>query len=1058
MRKPITVILLGLLATFAEAQSSLPDWQDPEIFRINKEPARSFFFPMQNQDDLYSSAPWNQGNYRLLNGDWKFNWVEHTSQRPKGFFHPDYDDSAWGSIAVPANWEINGYGIPYYHSHACFQEGVVPPELPASYNPVGSYRQVFSLPDSWQGQQVFIHFGAVKSAFYIWLNGERVGYSQDSKTAAEFDLTAYVQPGENHLAVQVFRYSDGSYFECQDMWRMSGIERDVYLYATPKVHVRDFHARTDLTNNYRDGFIEFSAEIANHETRSVDGHELRLRLHNADGKIVSEEKVAVPIVPAGYEKTIKAQIAVPEASLWSAEIPYLYQLEISLIDGEGVPIEHIGHKLGMRSTEYSNGQILVNGKPILFKGVNRHEHDPLTGHVVSRASMEEDARMMKAFNINSVRLAHYPNDPYWYRLADEIGFYLMDEANIESHGVGAANQGSSYNPDIHPVNKNEWRAAYIDRVENMYERSKNSTAVVIRSLGNESGDGPNLEASYDWLKARDPAPIMSEQAQLRRHTDAYGQMYASLDQVIRYARTGFDERPVILIEYEHAMGNSLGNFQEYWDAFEQYESLQGGFIWDWVDQTFLRESPSGEHYFAYGGDLEPPAVAHSDSFCANGLVQADRSPYPYLWEVKRGHQNVGFDLLDKEAGAVEIHNKHYFRSLLGWQLNWELLEDGVVVASGGGIDLSAAAQQRELVSLPVDYSRRPGLEYFLNLSVTTAAQEGLVDAGHEMARIQFAYPVIAAGPITVAKRDLRVREGAEGLSISNRNIVVGFDRNSGQLNQLRLSGVELLAEAVRPEFWRAPVDNDFEARGYQDSLRVWQHVGRDAELKDLRVERQADGEVVVTTEHWLGAVQSRYQVEYRIHGDGRLGVAIRFNAAPHQQQPEFPRIGSLFALKPEFSHVHWYGRGPHENYADRKSSALVGRYDAKVEDLFVPYVRPQENGYRTDVREVNFTNTQGQGIRFSGDPLLGFGASYFDTDQFDASMDQVKKRNMHPFQLITQDRIFVNIDLAQRGVGGTDSWGSPPLYEYTLPYLDYRYQFEITAAAPALRSPQQVSR
>ncbi|GAB2525053.1 glycoside hydrolase family 2 TIM barrel-domain containing protein [Microbulbifer agarilyticus] len=1058
MKKIVAGALLGLLSTLVQAESAMPDWQDPEVFRINKEPARSFFFPMQSQDDLYSSAPWEQDNYRLMNGQWKFNWVEHPSLRPQEFYRPGYDDSGWDSIAVPANWEINGYGIPYYHSHACFQQDAVPPELPARYNPVGSYRQTFSLPESWEGQQVYIHLGAVKSAFYIWLNGERIGYSQDSKTAAEFDLTPYVQPGENVLALQVFRYSDGSYFECQDMWRMSGIERDVYLYATPRVHVRDFHARSDLANGYRDGVIAFSAQIANHNEQSARGHSLLLNLRDAAGEMVASQKVAVPAIAAGAEKTVRVQLEVPGANLWSAEIPYLYQLQITLADAEGQAKEHIGHKLGLRSTEYKNGQILINGKPILFKGVNRHEHDPLTGHVVSRESMEQDARLMKAFNINAVRLAHYPNDPYWYRLADEVGFYLMDEANIESHGVGAANQGTSYNPDIHPVNKPKWRAAYIDRVENMYERSKNSTAVVIRSLGNESGDGPNLEAGYDWLKARDAAPVMAEQAQLRRHTDAYGQMYASLDQVIRYARTGFDERPALLIEYEHAMGNSLGNFQEYWDAFEKYDSLQGGFVWDWVDQTFLRESPEGESFFAYGGDLEPPAVDHSDSFCANGLVQADRSPYPYLWEVKRGHQNVGFAVLDLEEGVVEIHNKHFFRSLTGWQLHWQLLESGVVVAHGDGIELSANAQDRERISLPVAYDRRPGQEYFLNLSVTTVAQDGLVDAGHEMASIQFAYPIIAAADTPVAKRGLRVREGDEQVSVSNGNIAVRFDRQSGHLSQLRLNGVEMLAAAARPEFWRAPIDNDFEARGYQESLRVWQHVGRDAQLRDLQVQRQADGEVIVTTEHWLGAVQSRYQVVYRVHGDGRLGVEVHFIAAPHQQQPEMPRIGSLFALKPEFSQVHWYGRGPHENYSDRNTSALVGRYDAQVEELFVPYVRPQENGYRTDVREVNFTNSEGQGVRFSGAPLLGFGASYFDSAQFDNSAAQVKKRNLHPYELVPQERIFVNIDLAQRGVGGTDSWGAPPLYEYTLPYLDYRYRFEISAAAPVLASPQQASR
>ncbi|MBN8431286.1 DUF4981 domain-containing protein [Microbulbifer salipaludis] len=1051
MRHFLIGILLTAIGSSASSAAPLPDWGNPEVFRINKQPARSFFYPALSAAEAFSPSPLATENHLLLNGNWKFHWVEHPTQRPATFHQPAFDDSPWGTIAVPANWEINGFGIPYYHSHACFQPDAVPPELPRSYNPVGSYRQTFSLPEDWDGKRIFIHFGAVKSAFYLWVNGRKVGYSQDSKTAAEFDLTPYLKAGENLLAVQVFRYSDGSYLECQDMWRMSGIERDVYLYATPKVHLRDFHARTDLTNGYRDGVIDFRAQIANARSKAAEGYRVQLTLSDADNNTVAEQVVAVPRVAPGQEHEVATRIEVPGAEPWSAERPYLYRLQLALIGGDGTPAEYIGHKLGIRSTEYRDGQILINGKPILFKGVNRHEHDPITGHVVSRESMEHDARLMKAFNINSVRLAHYPNDPYWYQLADEFGFYLMDEANIESHGVGAANQGSPYDPSIHPVNKPQWRAAYIDRIRNMYERSKNSAAVVIRSLGNESGDGPNLEAAYDWLKQRDPAPVMSEQAQLRRHTDAYGQMYASLDQIIRYARTGFDERPAILIEYEHAMGNSLGNFQEYWDAFETYDALQGGFIWDWVDQTFLRTAPGGQSFFAYGGDLEPPAVAHSDSFCANGLVQADRTPYPYLWEVKFAHQNVGFRALDLESGALEITNKHFFRSLSGWTLDWKLLEDGVPVAEGGGIPLQAPAQGSQRVQLPVAYARQPGSEYFLNLSVHTDGTEPLLEPGHEVASYQLAYaPLPAAESKATSSKRLRTRENDLEITVSGSAFKAVFDKQTGFLGQLAYGNREVLAGPTHPEFWRAPIDNDLEARGYGGSLATWQFVGRNAQLTDIRIVERGEGHVTIATEHWLAQVQSRYQMQYQIHGDGRIAVEVYFLAAPHQQQPQLPRLGSLFTLKPEFSSVSWYGRGPHENYADRNHSALVGRYSARVDELFVPYVRPQENGYRTDVREVSFTNADGLGVRFSGDPLLGFGASYYDTDQFDASREHVKKRNLHPYQLVARDRIFVNIDLAQRGVGGTDSWGAPPLFEYTLPYLDYRYRFEIAPAKSTL--------
>ncbi|GMG86155.1 glycoside hydrolase family 2 TIM barrel-domain containing protein [Biformimicrobium ophioploci] len=1048
MKHILIGIFLAASALPACLAAQLPDWGNPEVFRVNKQPARSFFHPALSPGDAFSDTPLSTQNHLSLNGDWKFQWVESPDARPEGFELPGYNDSEWGTIAVPANWEINGFGIPYYHSHACFQPDAVPPELPASYNPVGSYRQKFTLPEAWDGKRVFIHFGAVKSAFYLWVNGEKVGYSQDSKTAAEFDLTPFLRSGENLLALQVFRYSDGSYFECQDMWRMSGIERDVFLYATPQVHLQDFHARTDLVNGYRDGVIDFNAQVVNTQDNPARNYRLRLSLTDADDKVVAVQTLEVPPIKPGQQDQVATRIEVPAANLWSAEQPYLYSLQLALESADGEAVEYIGHRLGIRSTEYRDGQILINGQPVLFKGVNRHEHDPVTGHVISRASMERDARLMKEFNINAVRLAHYPNDPYWYRLADEYGFYLMDEANIESHGIGAANQGSSYDPSIHPVNKPEWRAAYIDRISSMYERSKNSTSVVIRSLGNESGDGPNLEAAYDWLKQRDPAPVMSEQAQLRRHTDAYGQMYASLDQVIRYARTGFDERPAILIEYEHAMGNSLGNFQEYWDAFEKYDALQGGFIWDWVDQTFLRESPGGQSYFAYGGDLEPPAVAHSDSFCANGLVQADRTPYPYLWEVKSGHQNIGFRALDLEAGTLEITNKHFFRSLSGWTLDWQLLEDGVPVEDGDGIALSAAAQATQKVSLPVEYARQPGREYFLNLTVRTDGGEPLLTAGHIVATSQLAYPSLEIGEMPRQQRQgsLRVRESDTRIELSNRDVSIIFDKQSGFLQELAYGGSQILAAAARPEFWRAPIDNDMEARDYGKSLATWQFVGRNAQLTDIRISERGEGHVTIATEHWLGEVKSRYRTLYKVHGDGRIAVEVNFIAAPHQQQPQLPRLGNLFTLKPEFAEVSWYGRGPHENYADRKTSALVGRYSASVADLFVPYVRPQENGYRTDVREVSFTNGAGAGLRFRGAPLLGFGASYYDTDQFDASRAEVKKRNLHPHELVVRDSIFVNIDLAQRGVGGTDSWGAPPLFEYTLPYLDYRYRFEILPA------------
>ncbi len=1043
----LRLVVLSLLSFVSVSAAAAPvaEWGDPEVFRVNKEPARSFFFPMQSQRDLLSEAPWSEPNYQLLNGDWKFHWVEKPVLSPQGFESPEFDDSSWGKIAVPANWEINGYGIPYYHSHACFKSKAVPPELPQSYNPVGSYRQVIELPSDWQGQQVFVHFGAVKSAFYLWVNGKKVGYSQDSKTAAEFDLTDFLQPGKNLLALQVFRYSDGSYFECQDMWRMSGIERDVYLFARPKVHVRDFHASTSLSNAYQDGRLNFSAQIANRSAATKKAHSLDLQILDAEGRSLAEKSLRVAALLPDQEQEVKSELVFEKPLLWSAETPNLHRLNLTLRDEEGTALEYVSHRFGFRSTELKDGQILINGKAILFKGVNRHEHDPETGHVVSRESMRRDAQLMKEFNINAVRLAHYPNDPYWYRLADEMGLYLMDEANVESHGIGAANQ-AGYRADIHLVNKPEWKAAYIDRIQNMYERSKNSTAVVMRSLGNESGDGPNLEASYDWLKARSPEPVMSEQAQLRRHTDAYGQMYASIESITRYAESGFDDRPALLVEYEHAMGNSLGNFQEYWDAFEKYDALQGGFIWDWVDQTFARKTADGTPFWAYGGDLEPPEVAHSDSFCANGLVFADRSVYPYLWEVKKVHQNIAFEKQPVDGHQLKIHNKHFFRSLKAYRLDWQLLEDGRVVKQGSAGPLSAEARQSEMLDLDFEHRYLPEHEYFLNLSASLIQDEGALQAGHVIAQEQLLLQSPEPASSAAEKGRLKVRNDKNEVRVTSKGFELSFDKHTGFIDDLSYSGLSVLKAQPRPEFWRAPVDNDFDVPSYQASLATWQHVGRDTTLTQLDVAKVSKSELRIETEHALNKIQSRYKTTYRIFANGEVDVSIWFYAAPHQRNGSLPRLGTLFELPPALESVSWYGRGPHENYPDRKASAFVGQFSAQVNELFTPYVRPQESGYRSDVRRVSFTQADGRGVSFEGKQLIGFGASFYDTDQFDASKAEVGRTNKHPHDLQKRERIFVNVDLSQRGVGGTDSWGSPPLFKYTLPWLDYRYGFVIKAA------------
>ena len=1046
MKKSLSVWSAFMTSMFALAVPAKSlDWQDPEVFRINKEPARSFFYSYDNAQAAFSKTPWDQANHILLNGQWKFNWVDSVKKKPNDFYQTNFDDSQWGHIAVPANWEVNGYGTPFYHSHQCFKANAIPPEMPVHYNPVGSYRKTFTLPDDWNEKQVFVHFGAVKSAFYLWVNGQKVGYSQDSKTAAEFDISTYLQPGENQLALQVYRYSDGSYFECQDMWRISGIERDVYLFATPKVHIKDFHAYTTLTDNYRKGQLQLSALIDNNQDSAVSEYQLNVQLFSRDQKVLFEKKLDIKTLLKNKSGVVEYTTSLDSPLLWSAEQPNLYDLKLTLLNSQGKAIEHIGHNIGFRSTELKNGNILINGQAVLFKGVNRHEHDPVTAHVVTRDLMLKDVQLMKQFNINAVRMAHYPNDPYMYYLADLYGLYVMDEANIESHGVGAANQGP-YNPDIHLVNKSEWAAAFIDRVSNMYHATKNNPSVVMRSLGNESGDGSNLEATYDWLKQQEPnSPVISEQAQMRRHTDAYGQMYAPISDIERYARRKLDTtRPVILVEYEHAMGNSLGNFKEYWDSFEKYPSLQGGFIWDWVDQTFAMKTLDGTPYWGYGGDLEPDASVSSLSFSANGLVFADRTPYPYLWEVKNVQQNIGFSSTDIELGALTIKNKHYFISLQGHSLNWQLLAEGKQVAQGQGLPLSAKPQQSQQLKLDYGIQRQPGVEYFLNIQVTSDTTNGVIPKGHITAWSQLALPTLTLAAVAADKRPeskLAVSDKKQAYHFEGKEFSLRIDKKTGLISSMVYFGDELLKASPRPDFWRAPTDNDLPIKDYGDKIAPWQNAGKESELVSIKLTKESKYQAKIEVEQYIRTLGSRYFTTYYVFGNGKVKVDVYFYAAPHQKQSDIPRIGTLFELDKQYSQVSWYGRGPHENYVDRNTSAHVGQYQSNVASLYVPYVRPQENGYRTDVRYVSFYNQDGKGITFKGAPLIGFGAQYYDTNDYHATAAQVKTKNLHPHELPQKQRIYINIDYMQRGVGGINSWGAKPLSDYIIPYLDYQYSY-----------------
>jgi beta-galactosidase len=1018
------------------------DWQNPSVFKRNKLPARASFHPFLNDPGSFVSEPWGASNYLLLNGLWHFDYNKNPHNRKEHFYSNNFDTSLWPQIPVPSNWQLQGYGTPnYINMRVDFTDQPVAGEVQDDNNPVGSYKRTFKLPEDWQNKRVFLYFGAVKSAFYVWVNGHKVGYSQDSKSPAEFDVTEYVQAGDNQIALEVYRWSDGTYLELQDMWRLSGIERDVYLYATESQRIVDFHSSSTLDANYRNGLFSLTVDL---ESFAATNSSLSLSVTVTDDK---NNKVFNEVIQATIDDSGKAHIefsaTLEQVNRWSAETPYLYQLHLELTGEEGTSLQHIYSRIGFRTSELKNGNVLINGQPVLFKGVNRHEHDPTTGHVISRQSMRTDMALLKQYNINAVRTAHYPNDPYWYELADEFGMYVVDEANIESHGMGAANQGGSYDPDKHMVNMPNWKSAYIDRVQNLYERDKNHPSVVIWSIGNESGDGPNIEALYDWLKSKTSMPVMSEQAQLRRHTDMYSQMYASIDTLVHYAELG-ESRPLILCEYQHAMGNSVGNLADYWQVIEQYPLLQGGFIWDWVDQTFYKENEQGDSYWAYGGDFETEDMYHDGNFSANGMLAADRSPNPHAFEVKAVYQNISVSAVDVLTGKFQIHNKRFFTDLSDVQLNWKVEANGATVHKGVIDQLSVRPQQTTLYNFAWQVSLLADVETFVTFEFATKHATAGLAKGHVVASSQIAFPSQKAFPEPQEQqgKPLILTEKANQWQISNESTLISFNKNSGLLTQISIDGNDLLVESVRPEFWRAPTDNDF-GEQFSVKAKVWKYAGQNTRLTKLKVKQLKDGQVIVTTEHDLIDVESRYLSTYTIDLSGKINVDLWFYAGPHKFQYELPRIGSLFQVPTEFQQVNWFGRGPHENYWDRKTSALVGAYSATVDDLYFPYVRPQENGFRDDVRRVSFTNAEGYGVEFSGQPLLGFAAQFFDVHDY----DQFDKKGLHPYQLEKQDRIYINIDYKQRGIGGTDSWGTPPLFKYRLPWRDYKYSYQIEAVA-----------
>lgn len=1043
-------LLLVVGVPAAEAQQgtpdSLPEWDDPTVTGVHREPPHATLFPFESEALALTRNPSASRYFESLNGRWKFHWVERPADRPTAFYRTDFDDSAWDEIPVPANWELHGYGHPIY-INAGYPFPRDPPHAPRQYNPVGSYRTPFTVPADWAGRRIVLHFGAVSSAMYVWVNGQRVGYAEGSKTPMEFDVTAYVHPGDNLLAAQVFRWSTASYLEDQDFWRISGIQRDVFLYATPKVHVRDFFVVAGLDETSRNGTLRLTAEVQNTGTDTVAAPDVAFVLTDAAGGRGLDTRLRAPsrTIAPGRSVVYQFHSAIPDVQPWTAETPNLYTALITLGAPSGGQ-EVVTARVGFRTVEWQGGRLRVNGRAITIRGVNRHEHDPVTGHVVSEASMRHDIELMHQLNINAVRTSHYPDDPKWYELCDEYGLYVVDEANLESHGMG-------YRPDRTLGNNATWLQVHMDRTQRAVERDKNHPSIIFWSLGNEAGNGRNFYATYGWIKSRDASrPVIYERAVHDWDTDLFVPMYPSPHYLEVYA-SQHDDMPLIMIEYAHAMGNSIGNFQDYWDVIRQSGVLQGGFIWDWVDQGLVTHNAAGQEIFGYGGDFEPPGVRNDGNFLINGVVAPDRALHPHALEVKKVYQPVEATAVDLAAGRVAIHNRYDFRDLSHLGFAWVRQEDGVEVATGRVPTPGVAAGDSAVITVPLPKrSVPPGIERHLELRYRLLRAAGGVPAGYEVGFSQFALPV---GPAraTAAPSLPQVATLDTAYVVTGPRFSASFDRRSGQLTSYRFDNRELLRAGPRPDFWRAPTDNDFGAR-LQLKLAVWRDAGMSFRATSVRLTRSPSGAPTIDVEGTVPAGATRYTVRYTVQGDGSVMVDARLIPGS-DPQPDLPRFGMVMLLPKVYSRLDWFGRGPQESYQDRKTGARVGRYSSTVEQQFHPYVRPQETGNHADVRWLTLRDPAGYGLLVVGEPLVEATALHYLSADLDPGPQKAQR---HARELVPRDLVRLNVDLTQMGLGGIDSWGAIPLDQYRLPYGAYEYRYVLRGVGPGDADPDALAR
>ena len=1006
-------------------------WQNVNINQQNREPRRANFFAFENLEKAQSFDKKKSANYLSMEGMWKFNFVKDHNKRPANFFALKYDDSQWKDFPVPGLFELNGYGDATYKNIGyawATQFDPNPPYISELNNYTGSYRRTFELPKDWKGKDVYFHVGSATSNLTLWVNGKYVGYSEDSKVAAEFNISKYLKPGKNLIAMQVMRWCDGSYFEDQDFWRFTGIAREVYLYARPKLHAADIRLNAALENNYQDGVLNYKVSLKGGKT------DVAITLCDKDGKQIAQA--------TGAQGVIK----VPKVNAWTAETPYLYKAYITLKNKQGAA-EVIPQKVGFRNVEIKNAQLLINGQPVLVKGADRHEMDPDGGYVVSLERMIQDIKIMKQLNINAVRTSHYPCDPRWYDLCDEYGIYITAEANLESHGMGYEEKSLAKFP--------EYIVPHIERNEGNVKPLINHPSVIVWSLGNESGYGVNFEKAYDWVKACDKTrPAQYERGGYDSKTDIYCPMYIGYEESESYCKSN-GTKPYIQCEYAHAMGNSEGGFKEYWDLIRKYPKYQGGYIWDFVDQGLRDKSPvTGKEIFTYGGDYgRYPASDYN--FNCNGIIAPNRRLNPHAYEIQYVLQNVWIKDFDAENGSFNVYNENFFKNIDDLSLTATLFANGVKLTTVAIPDTKGIAPQAtkmvksEALKSAIEKAEAEHAteEITINFAFASDGSQPLVDKGQVMARQQivlngYEFDKVDAPANTGSK--IEVEETNSYVKVSAERMSVTIGKKTGMIDYLDVDGEPMLKfrESMTPEFWRAPTDNDYGA-SLQKKMRVWKNPQMN--LKSFDKSESKDS-VVLTANFEMPEVKAELMLRYRINAAGEVTVTEKMTPDKEAKVADLFRYGMQLQMPSSFSKLEYYGRGPEENYIDRHSSSFIGKYEANVKDEYYPYVRPQESGNHTDIRYFSIFNpTTGKGITFEGYAPMECSAIPYLVEDLDAGIEKEHAWGQHSGDLVEKGLVQLHIQQRQFGLGCIDSWGASPMEKYRMHYQDRCFSFVIKA-------------